>query len=60
MRYHFIQAEKSAYLMEVLCRVLTVARSGYYAWHRRPLGVRHQNQWLLMHIQTCYQASRGR
>lgn len=46
--------------MEVLCRVLTVARSGYYAWCRRPLGARaQQNQWLLTHIRTCYQASRG-
>ncbi len=60
MRYRFIQAEKAAYPVEVLCRVLTVARSGYYAWCRRPLGVRaQQNQGLLTQIQTCYQASRG-
>ena len=25
---------------EVLCRVLTMAWSGYYAWRRRPLGAR--------------------
>ena len=61
MRYRFIQAEKALYPVEVLCRVLTVARSGYYAWCRRPLGARaQQNQWLLTHIRTCYQASRGR
>ena len=60
MRYRFIQAEKAAYPVEVLCRVLTVARSGYYAWCRRPLGARaQQNQGLLTHIRTCYQASRG-
>ena len=60
MRYRFIQAEKASYPVEVLCRVLTVARSGYYAWCRRPLGARAQeNQWLLTHIRTCYQASRG-
>ena len=46
MRYRFIQAEKAAYPVEVLCRVLTVARSGYYAWCRRPFGTRaQQNQW---------------
>ena len=28
MRYRFIQAEKASYPVEVLCRVLTVARSG--------------------------------
>ena len=60
MRYRFIQAEKAAYPVEVLCRVLTVARSGYYAWCRRPLGVRaQQNHGLLTQIRTCYQASRG-
>ena len=31
MRYRFIQAEKAAYPVEVLCRVLCVARSGFYA-----------------------------
>lgn len=61
MRYRFIQAEKALYPVEVLCQVLAVARSGYYAWCRRPLSVRtQQNQWLMTHIQTCYQASRGR
>jgi transposase InsO family protein len=61
MRYRFIQAEKAAYPVEVLCRVLTVARSGYYAWCRRPLGARaQQNHWLVTHIRTCYQASHGR
>ena len=29
MRYRFIQAEKAAYPVEVLCRVLDVARSGF-------------------------------
>jgi len=61
MRYRFIQAEKASYPVEVLCRVLTVARSGYYAWCRRPLGRRaQQNQGLLTHIRACYQAARGR
>lgn len=61
MRYRFIQAEKASYPVEVLCQVLAVARSGYYAWCRRPVSVRtQQNQWLMTHIRTCYQASRGR
>lgn len=61
MRYRFIQAEKASYPVEVLCRVLTVARSGYYAWCRCPIGARaQQNQWLVTHIRACYQASRGR
>lgn len=61
MRYRFIQAEKASYPVEVLCQVLMVARSGYYAWCRRPVSVRtQQNQWLMTHIRTCYHASRGR
>jgi len=60
MRYRFIQAEKALYPVEVLCQVLAVARSGYYAWCRRPLSVRtQQNQWLMTHIRTWYHASRG-
>ena len=34
-RYRFVQAEKAAYPVTVLCRVLHVARSAYYAWARR-------------------------
>ena len=61
MRYRFIQAEKASYPVEVLCRVLAVARSGYYAWCRDPIGARvQQNQWLLTHIRASYQASPGR
>ena len=45
----------------MLCRVLDVARSGFYAWGRRPLGIRaRQNQGLVMQIRTRYQAARGR
>jgi hypothetical protein len=47
--------------VEALCRVLAVARSGFYAWGWRPPGVRaQQNQRLVTQIRTCYQAARGR
>ena len=42
MRYRFIQAEKAHYSVGVLCRVLDVARSGFYARYQRPMSMRAQ------------------
>jgi transposase InsO family protein len=39
-RYRFIRAEKAAYPVTLLCRVLGVARSGYDAWARRGASAR--------------------
>lgn len=61
MRYACIQAEKAHYPVMVLCRVLQVARSGYYAWCQRGESRRRQqNQWALVHIRACHRASKGR
>lgn len=34
--FRFIRAEKADHRISLLCRVLAVSRSGYYAWERRP------------------------
>ena len=40
MKFVFIAAEKAVYPVGVLCDVLEVSRSGYYAWSKRPEPVR--------------------
>jgi putative transposase len=43
----------------LMCRVLGVSRSGYYAWQRRPVSARRQaNDRLLIEIGRVYQQSR--
>jgi len=38
--YRFIQAERANYPVTIRCRVLHLARSGYYAWARRRVSAR--------------------
>jgi len=40
--YRFIHAERADYPITILCRVLAVARSAYYAWARRGVSARAQ------------------
>lgn len=59
MRYAFISAHAGEYAVKRMCRVLEVARSGYYAWRHRPVSQREQaNQALLELIRAAYQTSR--
>ena len=41
-RYRLIRAEQAAYPVTLQCRVLGVARAGYYAWARREVSARAQ------------------
>jgi transposase InsO family protein len=60
MRFPFIDAQKAYYPFTVLCRVLRVRRSGYYAWRNRGPSQRAQTDKLLAaHITQAFHNSRG-
>ncbi len=59
MRYRFIRAEKGNYALWLLCRVLRVSPSGYYAWQsRRPSERSQENQKLKRQVLEIYEQSR--
>ena len=58
-RFRFIDAEKALYPVNLLCRLLKVSRSGYYAWSRRPPSPRAvADEILTEQIRNFYVASR--
>lgn len=60
MRFVFIDAEKVFYPVVVLCRVMQVGRSGFYAWQRRAPSARARtDQVLQTHIARAFGDSRG-
>ena len=55
----FVAAHASEYLVTLLCRVLALARSGYYAWRKRPPSARvQQDKQLTAHIHRIFTDSR--
>ena len=44
MRYAFIEDHRTAWPITIQCRVLTVTRSGYYEWRRRPVSEQAQRR----------------
>ena len=60
MRFAFIEAEKALYPVLVLCRVMQVGRSGFYAWLRRAPSARTQADAVLQSkIDRAFRGSRG-
>ena len=58
MKYQFIAAHRQEFKITVMCRVLGVSRSGYYAWVQRPVSVREMaNQALSQQIKEVHQHS---
>lgn len=61
MRYACIRRHEGQFTVVLMCRVLEVARTGYYAWRRRPPSARAQmDTQLRVAIRAIHAASHGR
>ncbi len=60
MRFEFIRAEEAVWPVLVMCQVLCVSRSGYYAWRSRPASKRAvADDQLIVEIKAAHEAGRG-
>jgi len=60
MRFAFIDVEKASYPVLILCRVLRVSRSGFYAWLRRKPSHRDlKDEQLRPKIMEAFKKGRG-
>lgn len=60
LKYTFIQAHRQEFDTAVMCHLLDVSRSGFYAWLHKPLSDRAvEDQRLLSLIRAAYAASHG-
>jgi putative transposase len=58
--FRLIAAEKAKHPVDLMCRVLGVSRSGFYAWSTRPPSDRElQDAWLTAQIHEIHAANRG-
>ena len=48
MKFAFVKEQRAIWPVAVICRVLKVSRSGFFAWLRRPISPRRQRQQQLM------------
>jgi len=60
VRFAFIHVERATWPVEVLCEVLDVSRSGFYAWRDRPASARSvDDAQLVVDIKAAHKAGRG-
>ena len=58
--YEFIKAHRQEHDVQTMCRALGITRSGYYAWLRKPLSNRAQDDVRLLRlIRASFTASHG-
>lgn len=60
MKYRFMNEHRDQYSLALMCRVLKVARAGFYQWLHKPMSDRAiEDQRLLTVIRNSYAASGG-
>lgn len=58
MKFQFIEAHRIRFTVQLMCEVLQVSRSGYYAWRKRPISKREMaNQVLVKQIRAVHEQS---
>jgi putative transposase len=58
--YEFIKSQQKFHNIKMMCELLGVTRSGYYAWLKKPISNRtHENARLLRLIRASFAESHG-
>ncbi|WP_338107876.1 IS3 family transposase [Leptospira santarosai] len=61
MKYSFIEKNRIPFRIEKMCKILSVSKSGYYAWLKRPNSESiNSNRELDKHIHRLYVENEGR
>ena len=61
MRYGCIERHRGEFPVKLMCRVLEVTRSGYYAWRKREPSARaRSNERLRLEVRAIHRSTRGR
>jgi transposase InsO family protein len=61
VRYQFIELHQGQFSVSVLCRIMQIARCGYYAWQKRlrkSSARQTENETLLVHIHQFFERSK--
>lgn len=60
MKYRFVNEHRDQYAIATMCRILQIARTGFYQWLHKPVSDHErENSRLLQLIRDSYAASRG-